>query len=63
MKKDAERLRDAIPAEYLKGFYRVDWPLFNHIDFAIAKDADILVYQRIIKVMNELEQNQPEQTK
>jgi len=48
-------LRDAISSKYLKGFYRVDWPLFNHIGFAMAKDADILVYQKILKVINELE--------
>ncbi|ODM92166.1 Lipase 3 [Orchesella cincta] len=52
---DAERTKQAIPSKYMKGFYRVDWPLFNHIDFLMANDADILVYKKILTIMDELE--------
>ncbi|CAL8131355.1 unnamed protein product [Orchesella dallaii] len=52
---DMERLRDAIPAKYMKGFHRVAWPKFNHLDFLIAKDADVLVYHKIRDIMDKLE--------
>ncbi|ODM88426.1 Lipase 3 [Orchesella cincta] len=52
---DAERLRNSIPPEFMRGFYQVDWPLFNHIDFLMANDADILVYNRILDNINEME--------
>ncbi|CAL8131343.1 unnamed protein product [Orchesella dallaii] len=36
---DMARMKAAIPKQFVKGFYQVDWPKFNHIDFLIAKDA------------------------
>jgi len=32
---------------------RVNWTLFNHFDFAFAKDADYYVYNHILDVMNQ----------
>ncbi|CAL8131347.1 unnamed protein product [Orchesella dallaii] len=52
---DAERLRNAIPEKFLRGFYKVEWPKFNHIDFVVAKDADILVYHKIRHIIQKLE--------
>ncbi|CAL8131341.1 unnamed protein product [Orchesella dallaii] len=52
---DMARMQDAIPRKYLKGFHRVDWHKFNHIDFLMAKDADILVYHKIRDIMEKIE--------
>ncbi|CAL8131349.1 unnamed protein product [Orchesella dallaii] len=52
---DMARLKNAIPVKYLKGFHQVEWHKFNHIDFCMAKDADILVYHKIRGIMNEIE--------
>lgn len=53
--ENSERTRDAIPSKYMKGFYKVEWSLFNHIDFLMAKDADVLVYHKIRDIIHELE--------
>ncbi|CAL8131311.1 unnamed protein product [Orchesella dallaii] len=52
---DAARTRDAIPKEFMKGFYKVESELFNHIDFLMAKDADVLVYNKVLSIVNEIE--------
>ncbi|CAL8131351.1 unnamed protein product [Orchesella dallaii] len=52
---DMVRLRDAVPGKYMKGFHKVDWYKFNHIDFVTAKDADILVYHKIRDIMHKIE--------
>ncbi|CAL8068154.1 unnamed protein product [Orchesella dallaii] len=55
--RDLAKTRDAIPSTYMKGFHRVDWPLFNHVDFLMAKDADVLVYNKILRTLNSLDSN------
>ncbi|CAL8131291.1 unnamed protein product [Orchesella dallaii] len=52
---DTERLWNAIAPPYRAGLYRVDWPLFHHIDFLMAKDADKLVYNGIVDTINRME--------
>ncbi|CAL8131345.1 unnamed protein product [Orchesella dallaii] len=52
---DAERLRNAMPPDVMRGFHKVEWPKFNHVDFMIAKDADILVYNKIRDIIDEIE--------
>ncbi|CAL8131315.1 unnamed protein product [Orchesella dallaii] len=53
---DAERVRNAIPKEFMRGFYKVGWHKFNHIDFLMAKEADILLYHKIRDIIMDLEQ-------
>ncbi|CAL8131353.1 unnamed protein product [Orchesella dallaii] len=53
---DMARLKSAIPVEYMKGFHQVEWHKFNHIDFFMGKDADVLVYHKIRQIMHEIEQ-------
>lgn len=43
--------KDAMRPETVKGIYKVEWPLFNHIDFVVASDADILVYDKILEIL------------
>ncbi|CAL8121105.1 unnamed protein product [Orchesella dallaii] len=52
---DVKRTRDAIPSKYMRGFYRVEWSQFNHLDFITANDADVLVYNRILNIMTKLD--------
>ncbi|CAL8131293.1 unnamed protein product [Orchesella dallaii] len=52
---DTERLWNAIPSASRAGLYRVNWPLFHHIDFLMARDADILVYNGIVDTINRME--------
>ncbi|ODM90503.1 Lipase 3 [Orchesella cincta] len=48
---DAEKTRNAIPVQFMRGFYQVEWPLFTHPDFIMARDADIFVYNKILNIM------------
>ncbi|ODM89635.1 Lipase 3 [Orchesella cincta] len=52
---DVAKLRDAMPTKYMRGFHAIEWPAFNHVDFLIANDADVLLYNKIMKYINELE--------
>ncbi|ODM99120.1 Lipase 3 [Orchesella cincta] len=36
----------------VKEVIRVDWNLFNHVDFIFAKDADTLVYNKVLQILN-----------
>lgn len=55
--KDMEILRSAFPVGAVKGFFKVDWKLFNHIDFVMAKDVDKLVYKGLVQIMDEYRKN------
>lgn len=35
----------------VQDIYRVPFPKFNHIDFTWAKDARILVYDKVLEIM------------
>lgn len=48
-----QRLANAINPQALKGFYRVDDDTWDHADFQIGKDADRLVYDRVMGLMKE----------
>lgn len=52
--QDVHMLRDALPKNTVKDMFRVDWPLFNHIDFVTANDADTLVYNNVLQILNSL---------
>lgn len=45
--------RSALPQDTLKGLYPVQWKLFNNLDFLIAKNADKLVYTRVLDNLKE----------
>ncbi|ODM90501.1 Lipase 3 [Orchesella cincta] len=62
-KVDVEKTRDEIPAHFMRGFYQVEWPLFTHVDFLMAKDADILVYNKILNIMNKSESQEKHETR
>ncbi|CAL8080437.1 unnamed protein product [Orchesella dallaii] len=48
---DIETTRDAMRPETIKGLYKIDFSLFNHLDFVVAVDADKLVYNKILELM------------
>lgn len=43
--------QEAMLEDTIKGFYKVEWPSFNHVDFVVANDADILVYDKILEIL------------
>ncbi|XP_035714180.1 lipase 3 [Folsomia candida] len=49
--QDVGKLVAHIPKKSLKECIKIDSEYFTHIDFAFAKDADILVYKKILDVM------------
>ncbi|CAL8080431.1 unnamed protein product [Orchesella dallaii] len=50
---DVATTRDALPPETVQGYSRVNWTLFNHVDFMVAKDADVLVYNGILEILED----------
>ncbi|ODM89842.1 Lipase 3 [Orchesella cincta] len=52
---DVARLRDSLPPKFMRGYHGVEWTAFNHVDFLIAKDADVLLYNKILQTMKELD--------
>lgn len=49
--QDVRITASKLRAGVLKGMIRVKDKLFNHIDFILAKDADKLIYNRILREM------------
>lgn len=49
--QDVAKTVSHIPKTALKENIKVDSKYFIHMDFVFAKDADILVYKRIVDVM------------
>ncbi|XP_021953643.1 lipase 1 [Folsomia candida] len=49
--QDAAKSASKFPSSSLKEFNKVDDPLFTHLDFTIAKDADVLLYDQILSTM------------
>lgn len=45
-------IKDAMNPEAVKELIKVEWPFFNHIDFVTANDADLLVYDRVVEILN-----------
>ncbi|CAL8136498.1 unnamed protein product [Orchesella dallaii] len=50
---DVQRLREALPSETVRDVVRVNDDTFNHLDFLVAKDANVLVYKPLIHRMTE----------
>jgi len=37
----------------VKEVIRVDWSLWNHLDFILAKDVDTMVYNKVLQIFND----------
>ncbi|ODM99121.1 Lipase 3 [Orchesella cincta] len=49
---DVQITRDHMRPGVVKEVIKVDWSLFNHVDFVNAKDADTLVYNKVLQILN-----------
>jgi predicted double-glycine peptidase len=54
--QDAEQLAAHLPN--VVTCHTVEWPKFNHFDFVTAKDADKLVYDHVVKIMDKFSGNE-----
>ncbi|CAL8136502.1 unnamed protein product [Orchesella dallaii] len=48
---DIQRLARALPSDTLIDVVRVNDDTFNHLDFVVARDANVLVYKPLIQMM------------
>ncbi|CAL8136494.1 unnamed protein product [Orchesella dallaii] len=50
---DIQRLVSALPSETVRAVIRVNDDTFNHEDFSVGRDANVLVYKPLIDMMTE----------
>ncbi|ODM88618.1 Lipase member N [Orchesella cincta] len=48
---DIQRLASKLSPATLRGVYRVNDDTFNHYDFVVARDANVLVYKPLIELI------------
>ncbi|ODM92615.1 Lipase 3 [Orchesella cincta] len=53
---DVQRLANELSPAALRGVFRVNDDTFNHYDFVVARDANVLVYKPLIELMNNFEE-------
>ncbi|CAL8080419.1 unnamed protein product [Orchesella dallaii] len=54
---DIRRLVSRLPPSALRGVFRVGDDTYDHADFSVARDANVVIYKPLIQMMNEFWNN------